>query len=206
MSEQIPATRMELRKLKTKRKTAQKGHQLLKEKTNQLIKSFYDLAVKTKNLRSELCQAFKRVLDQYQSSQATLTPAQINLLFAMPNRICEYDFGQTSIMSVDVPQIECICNEKDARLPYSPYSANTRYDKAIGEFYQLYPQLLELAKTEKSLTLLAREIEKCRRRVNALEGVIIPKYDRQIAQIIFALGEQERSNTARLIKIKKDKF
>lgn len=193
---------MELRKIKGKLQTANKGHQLLKEKTNQLIRVFYAFIAENKKLRNTVDTKMRIVFSQFQEAKSKITQNQIDLLFAMPSHVLKTEFSSKSILNVEVPVLEINENDVDRYLPYNPLSTNTKFDKSISVFYEISSMLLRLSEVEKTATLLAKEIEKCRRRVNALENIIIPKYQRQISDIQFKLAENERGVSAKLIKIK----
>lgn len=202
MNQNINATRMELRKIRTKLKTAQKGHKLLKEKVAELIRSFYSLVQELKQMRMEVENLQKYVFHEYEMSKTRLSSAEINLLFSMPTHSFELDFLTDNFLGVDVPKIVLNENVLDTHLPYSPLSSTSQMDKTVGDFYALFPKIIKLAELEKKVYLLCLEIEKGKRRVNALENVLIPNYEQNIHEIENKLEENERASTARLMKVK----
>lgn len=198
----VNPNRMELRKIRAKLKTAQKGHRLLKDKTNELIRNFYVLIKQTKQLRMDVEKKLKFAFDNFESAKARLTETEIQMLFSLPSKAFDFEFGYTTKLSVQMPTINLIQNEFDTNMPYSPLSSTTKMDKAVSVFYDVFPDVVKLSEMEKSAMLLADEIEKCKRRVNALENVLIPKYEKIIKDIEFKLSENERSTTAKLMKVK----
>lgn len=198
----VNPTRMELRKVRAKLKTAQKGHELLKEKMNELIRNFYSIIKQTKQLRMEVEKQLKIVFENYETAKTRLSENEIKLLFLLPSKTFDYNFTTTSYLSVEVPKVELTENTVDKNMPYSPLSSTTRMDKAVSLFYELFPQIVALGEIEKSAILLANEIEKCKRRVNALENVIMPKYQQTIDNIEFKLAENERGTISKLMKVK----
>lgn len=193
---------MELRKIRGKLKTAQKGHRLLKDKTNELIRNFYSIIKQTKQMRMDVEKRLKYVFENYETAKTRLSNNEIKMLFMLPSKTFDFTFDTTALLSVQVPKIELIENTIDTNMPYSPLSSTTKMDKAVSLFYELFPDIIALGEIEKKVTLLANEIEKCKRRVNALENVLIPKYEQTINQIEFKLAENERGNISRLMKVK----
>ncbi len=114
------------------------------------------------------------------------------------------EFNTTAIMNTEVPSIKIDDNVTTQNLPYSPLSSTSTMDKAVAEFYDVFHEIIRVAELEKSAYLLANEIEKCKRRVNAIEHIFVPKYEETISSISLKLSEAERSNTAKLMKLKGD--
>jgi len=200
----VNPTRMELRKTKAKLKTANKGHKLLKDKTNELIRNFYTVVRKAKEARMNVERKLKVIFDLYSQAKTRLSDSEIELLFMMPTHAVDLDFGISTIMNTEVPKIEIKENVLSQNLPYSPLSSTSTLDKAVAEFYEVFPEIVHVAELEKSAYLLANEIEKCKRRVNAIEHIFVPKYEETISSISLKLSEAERSNTAKLMKLKGD--
>lgn len=202
MSQNTSSTRMELRKLKTKLKTAQKGHRLLKEKVSELVRNFYGLIKDLKAKRVEVENLQKYVFQEYETSRTRLSEPEINLLFLMPTHAFELDFSNQNFLGVQVPDIKITENITDIHMPYSPLSSTSQMDKTVKDFYELFPKIVELASLEKKVFLICQEIEKGKRRVNALENVLIPDCEAKILHIENTLSENERSSTSRLMKVK----
>jgi len=193
---------MELRRIKGKFKTAQKGHRLLKDKTNELIRKFYACSGETLALRENVDGKLKNILENFSLAKLKLEDSYIDMLFSLPNEKYELQFKRSSMLSVEVPKIkyERVNTEADA-LPIGVLVSG-RVQAALDDFYKIVPELIKLAETEKSTFLLASEIEKNKRRVNALENILMPTYRKAIGNIELKLAENERSTTASLMKIK----
>ena len=200
----VNPTRMELRKTKAKLKTANKGHKLLKDKTNELIRNFYTVVREAKEARMGVERKLKIIFELYSQAKTRLSDSEIDLLFMLPTHVVDLNFGVSTIMNTEVPQIEVKENVLSENLPYSPLSSTSTLDKAVAMFYDVFPEIVHVAELEKSAYLLANEIEKCKRRVNAIEHIFVPKYEETISSISLKLSEAERSNTARLMKLKGD--
>ncbi len=200
----VNPTRMELRKTKAKLSVANKGHKLLKDKTNELIRNFYTVIRQAKEARMNVERKLKVIFDLYAQAKTRLSDSEIELLFILPTHIVNLGFGVGTIMNTEVPKIEVVENVVATTLPYSPLSSTSTLDKAVAQFYEVFPEIIHIAELEKSAYLLAQEIEKCKRRVNAIEHIFVPKYEETIASISLKLSEAERSNTARLMKLKGD--
>lgn len=198
----IKPTRGELRKLKSKLKTAQKGHKLLKDKTNELVRTFHNKIKENKDLRVEVEKKLKSILDEFQSSKTTISESQASILFALPSVAYSLEYSKDNLLSVEIPKITMEQNIIDKNMPYSPLSSTSRMDRAVADFFDLFPQIIKLAELEKTTMLLINEIEKCKRRVNALENILIPDYKNEISSIELKLSENEIENIARLKHIK----
>ncbi len=200
--ENVNSTRMELLKLQAKLKTAKNGHKLLKEKVSELVRNFYVLVKELKEKRLEVESLQKHVFQEYEFAKTKLFDEEINLLFAMPNHVFELDFSTDNFLGIEVPNINVCENVLDSHMPYSPLSSTSSLDKTVQDFYNLFPKLVYLASLEKKVNMVCDEIEKGKRRVNSLENVLIPNYESKILEIENKLSENERSNLARLMKVK----
>ena len=200
----VNPTRMELRKTKAKLKVANKGHKLLKDKTNELIRNFYTVVKDAKEARMEVERKLKVIFDLYAQAKTRLSDSEIELLFSLPTHVVNLEFGTTTIMNTEVPKVNILDNVISQNLPYSPLSSTSTLDKAVAQFYDVFHSIIHVAELEKSAYLLANEIEKCKRRVNAIEHIFVPKYEETISSISLKLSEAERSNTAKLMKLKGD--
>ena len=200
----VSPTRMVLTSLKKRLQTARKGHKLLKDKRDELMKRFLDIVRENKALREEVEEKLSVVHSRFVMARAVMTSESVEEALMFPKVEVNLKTSSRNIMSVDVPVLE-FTTEMGTEGDIYPYGfANTaaELDEAISTLSELTPRLLKLAETEKSAQLLADEIEKTRRRVNALEYVLIPDLEETIKYIVMKLEENERSNLTRLMKVK----
>ncbi|WP_071433405.1 V-type ATP synthase subunit D [Angelakisella massiliensis] len=201
---QVNPTRMELSRLKTRLKTSTRGHKLLKDKRDDLMKKFLELVRRNKELREEVEKKIMGVYDGFAIASAVMSPEMLEEALMLPKEQVELEVGSANMMSVDVPVFkftQSAGGEGDI-YPYGLVSTSGELDDSVAALKEVLPALLELAQMEKSAQLLAEEIEKTRRRVNALEYVQIPSLQETIKSITMKLDENERGNLARLMKIK----
>lgn len=198
----VNPTRMELRRLKTRLKTSVRGHKLLKDKSDEMIRRFMILVKENKRLREEVEAELASALNGFMLAKAVSTDAQIEEAIAMPAFEVELESGTQNVMSVEVPQLSIKETETSELFPYSFSSVTSELDSSIVTLSGLLTKLLRLAEVEKATNMLAFEIEKNRRRVNALEYVMIPQLEETIKYITMKLDENERSATIRLMKVK----
>ncbi|NLN65059.1 MAG: V-type ATP synthase subunit D [Clostridiaceae bacterium] len=200
----VNPTRMVLTGLKKRLVTARRGHKLLKDKRDELMKKFLDIVRENKRLREEVEEKLKVVHSRFVMARAVMNSELVEEALMFPKVEVALNTSTRNIMSVDVPVLE-FTTEGGTEGDIYPYGfANTtgELDEAIATLSNLTPELLRLAEMEKSAQLLADEIEKTRRRVNALEYVLIPNLEETIKYIIMKLDENERSNLTRLMKVK----
>lgn len=198
----VNPTRMELRRLKSRLKTAVRGHKLLKDKSDEMVRQFMIYARKNKQLRQETEAALSDALKGFMLARAVSDDQIIEEAVAMPASFVEAEVGTKSVMSVEVPQIKIKERKAKDMFPYSFSSVTAELDDSIVTLSGLVTKMVELAEVEKTCNMLADEIEKNRRRVNALEYVMIPELTETIKYISMKLEEQERSNVVRLMKVK----
>jgi V/A-type H+-transporting ATPase subunit D len=200
----VNPTRMVLTKLKGQLKTARKGHKLMKDKRDELMRIFLDLAREIKVFREDVDSELKDVYDSFAIARAVVVPEMLEEALMYPKNSVTLVASQKNVMSVNVPQFdfEQSKSESDSVYPYGYAMTSGELDKAIAKLTELFPKLLKLAAMEKEAMLLADEIEKTRRRVNALEYVKIPNYVETIKYIQMKLDENERGNQTRLMKVK----
>lgn len=202
----VNPTRMELSTLKKRLKTAQRGHKLLKDKQDELMKRFIDMVKKNKEIREavekELTLAFKNFL----IARAVMSSEMLEEAIMYPTRKIALEVGTKNIMSVNTPVFHLVNSdteeEKASSYPYGFANTSSELDSAIQNLQGVTDQLVELAQVEKSCQLMANEIEKTRRRVNALEYVMIPQLVETVKYITMKLDENERGNRVRLMKVK----
>lgn len=197
----VNPTRMELKKLKARLKTATRGHKLLKDKSDEMIRRFSVLIKRNKVLREEAEKELGSVLKEFAYAKALLSDAELENAFMMPASRIETDAGTGSIMNVAVPEIK-VEGGDDMRFPYAFSGVTSEADYSVKKISSAVKKLCELAETEKQVAMLADEIEKNKRRVNALEYVMIPQLEETISYISSKLEENERAATTRLMKVK----
>lgn len=195
-------TRMELRRLKTRLKTATRGHKLLKDKSDEMIRQFMVYVRENKRLREEIEAELSSALKGFTLARAVSSNAVIEEAVMMPATKAEISLSSDNVMSVEVPSISVVEHEGQDKYPYSFDTVTSELDASIGTLSTLLVKLVKLAEVEKTCNMLADEIEKNRRRVNALEYVMIPQIEETIKYINMKLDENERASTIRLMKVK----
>lgn len=200
----VNPTRMELTRLKKQLATATRGHKLLKDKQDELMRQFILLIRKNNRLRQEVEELMQNAMHQFMLADAAINENFIEELFMLPASEVSLDVVEKNIMSVKVP-IMNFNYDSDllaTSLEYGYLNSNAELDTTIDQFTQVLPKLLELTEIEKTCQLMSSEIEKTRRRVNALEYMTIPQLEQTIYRIRMKLEENERAEITRLIKIK----
>ena len=200
----VSPTRMVLTGLKKRLKTARRGHKLLKDKRDELMKKFLDIVRENKRLREEVEEKLNIVHSRFVMARAVMNTELVEEALMFPKTEVNLNASTRNIMSVDVPTLEFTTSDnlEGDIYPYGFANTTGELDEAIATLSALTPELLKLAEMEKSAQLLADEIEKTRRRVNALEYVLIPDLEETIKYITMKLDENERSNLTRLMKVK----
>lgn len=200
----VNPTRMELATLKAKLSTASRGHKLLKDKQDELMRQFILLIRKNNELRAEVEAKLTKAMQSFVMAKALLNEKFIEELVAIPPRSVSLDLYEKNIMSVKVPVMNFNYNDNgnSEELVYGYLNSNSELDTSIEQMADVLKQLLELSEIEKTCQLMADEIEKTRRRVNALEYMTIPRYEETIYFIQMKLDESERAAITRLMKVK----
>ncbi len=198
----VNPTRMELRRLKTRLKTATRGHKLLKDKSDEMIRQFMVYVRENKRLREEIEAELSSALKGFTLARAVSSNAVIEEAVMMPATKAEISLSSDNVMSVEVPSISVVEHEGQDKYPYSFDTVTSELDASIGTLSTLLVKLVKLAEVEKTCNMLADEIKKNRRRVNALEYVMIPQIEETIKYINMKLDENERASTIRLMKVK----
>lgn len=198
----VNPTRMELRRLKDRLKTAVRGHKLLKDKSDEMIRRFMEYAKQNKALREEVEKELADALRSFVLAKAVSDEYAIQEAVVMPSSQITLTASTDNVMSVIVPKFELHKTQGEDKYPYSYGSVTAELDGSIAILTELMQKLIKLAEIEKTCNMLADEIEKNRRRVNALEYVMIPQTEETIRYITMKLDENERGNTVRLMKIK----
>lgn len=201
---QVNPTRMELTRQKKKLATATRGHKLLKDKRDELMRRFLELVRENKALREKVEAGIAAANQNFVLARAGMSDAVLNTAMLAPKQEVYIELSSKNIMSVEVPEIKVKTRTPDANDIYSYGYAFTSadLDDSVHALAELLPDMLRLAEVEKSCQLMAEEIEKTRRRVNALEHVMIPDAQEKIKYITMKLDENERSTQIRLMKVK----
>ena len=197
-------TRMELTRLKGKLKTAQRGHKLLKDKRDELMKQFLDTVREVRTLRAQVEEELMRVHSSFTVASALMSGKALEQALMYPTQGVELDMTFRNVMSVNVPIYHYKTRTDDAGdiFPYGFAATSGELDGAVAALGEVFQSMLQLAQIEKTAQLMAEEIEKTRRRVNALEYVVIPKTEEAIRYISMKLDENDRATTTRLMKVK----
>ena len=198
----VNPTRMELKKLKARLKTAVRGHKLLKDKSDEMIRRFSIIIRENKKLREQAEQELSSVLKEFAKARGLVSREEIERIFSMPTVTLSLGLSTSSVMNVEVPQIEVTANTSDEIYPYSFTAITSEADYAVRQISKVIETLVKLASVEKTVQMLAKEIEKNKRRVNALEHVMIPQLEETIKYISAKLDENERGALTRLMKVK----
>jgi len=203
-STQVTPTRMELRRLKRKLVTAVKGHRLLKDKRDELMRQFLDLVREDMELRKKVEKGIVDANRNFVLAKAGMSEETLRSSLMAPKQEVLLTVDKKNVMSVDIPVFDYQTRTPDENDIYSYGFAFTSsdLDGAVRSLSDVFPDMLKLAEIEKSCQLMAAEIEKTRRRVNALEHVIIPETQEGIRYITMKLDENERSTQVRLMKVK----
>ena len=203
-SKTVNPTRMELTRLKKKLVTAIRGHKLLKDKRDELMRQFLNMVRENKTLREEVEQSIAQANSAFALARAMMSDEALNAALLAPKQEISIELESKNIMSVNIPVFHTKTRTPDENDIYSYGFAFTSadLDEAVKSLSEILPRLLLLAEREKSCQLLAEEIEKTRRRVNALEHVVIPETQENIRYITMKLDENERSTQIRLMKVK----
>ncbi len=200
----VNPTRMELTRLKKSLQTAIRGHKLLKDKRDELMRQFLDIVRENKALRLRVEQKLNEANQYMAVAGSVMKREALASALLMPKQGVDLKIGTKNIMSVDIPtfSVKTKTDSKTDIFSYGFVNTSGDLDKSISILSDTLDDMLKLAEYEKSAQLLASEIEKTRRRVNALEYVMIPNYQDTIKYITMKLEEADRSNTTRLLKIK----
>ncbi len=200
----IIPTRMELSKLKKKLATAIRGHKLLKDKRDELMRQFLDIVREAKALRETVEDGIKKANKNISIARSFMQREVLETALLMPKQGIDIEVFKKNIMSVEVPVFESKMRS-DNKGDFASYGfafTNSDLDEGISILSNLLPDILKLAEKENMAKIMSDEIEKTRRRVNALEHVLIPDLQQNIRFISMKLDENERSNQARLMKVK----
>jgi len=200
----ITPTRMVLNQLKGRLKTARRGHKLLKDKRDELMRQFMDVVKLNKKLRTRVEEGLTAAFASQQVASSIMSPEMLEQALLYPRQSVELGMSFRNIMSVNVPVYTFKTANTDTGeiYPYGFAQTSGELDDALTQLSKVFEDMLELAQVEKTMQLLAEEIEKTRRRVNALEYVMIPELEGNIKYITMKLEENENATKVRLIKVK----
>ncbi|OFW55967.1 MAG: V-type ATP synthase subunit D [Candidatus Solincola sediminis] len=196
----VNPNRMELLKLRRRTAIAKRGHKLLKDKLDELMKRFMALIRESGSAREKVEAKLQEAYTIFSIARAEVTAEEVEEAFAVPSAVLDVEVGEKRIMGVKAPHFEIRFQGG-----YDCYSLTTTpmaFDAALEHYRELLPMMIELGEKENNIRLLAIEIEKTRRRVNALEYVLIPSLEETVVYISMKLDEMERSYRTQLMKIK----
>lgn len=204
MEIRVNPTRMELNRLKRRLAMAQRGHKLLKDKRDELMRQFLILVRKNKELREEVEDRLAGAFRKFMLARAVMSAEAVEEAIMFPKERLEVHLGSQNIMCVHAPKLtwERVSENTDSMYPYGFAETSGDLDDSISTLAELLPRLLELAEVEKAVALLAAEIERTRRRVNALEYIMIPQLMTSVRYVTMKLDENERGSLTRLMKVK----
>ncbi|MGN1017646.1 MAG: V-type ATP synthase subunit D [Oscillospiraceae bacterium] len=200
----ITPTRMMLKQLKGRLKTARRGHKLMKDKRDELMRRFMDIVKLNKQLRERVETGLTASFASLQVASAIMSPEVLEQALLYPRQSVELGIEFKNIMSVNVPEYSFHTKNNDPSeiYPYGFAQTSGELDDALEQMAKVFEDMLELAQVEKTMQLLAEEIERTRRRVNALEYVMIPELEENIRYITMKLEENENATKVRLLKVK----
>ena len=200
----VNPTRMEMKRIQTRYQTARKGHKLLKDKRDELMKQFLDVVREDKALRERVEEALGKVYQSFTVASAVSSPKMLEEALICPKKEGELSVEYKNMMSVTVPVFHLRVHAEGGSDSYNYGLVFTsgELDSSLRELNGILEDLIRLAELEKTAQLLAEEIERTRRRVNALEYILMPQYLATIKTIKMKLDENERGNTTRLMKVK----
>ena len=204
MEIRVNPTRMELNRLRGRLQMATRGHKLLKDKRDELMRQFIELVKENKRLRESIEGKLADSFANFLLASAVMSSETLEEALMYPTASINVEVATKNIMSVRVPEITLVEAEtaSEHAVNYGFASTSAELDSSIETLAQVLPELMRLADLEKKVYLLADEIDKTRRRVNALEHVMIPELEATIKYIRMKLDENERSTLTRLMKIK----
>ena len=200
----VSPTRMELTRLKTRLRTAIRGHKLLKDKRDELMRQFLEIVRRNRELRIRVDEGLSKANRSLAVASAIMSPEILEQSLLYPRQRVEFDMGFKNVMSVNVPvyNFHTELDDSSTIYPYGFAQTSGELDDALSALSDVFRDMLELAQIEKTMQLLADEIERTRRRVNALEYVMIPEMQTSIKYITMKLEENDRSTKVRLMKVK----
>lgn len=200
----VNPTRMQLTKLKKQLMTAVRGHKMLKDKRDELMRQFLELVRETRDIRDKVEAQINECNAHFVNASAVMSKESLDASLLSPKQQVNIETESKNVMSVEIPQFAASSRTNDSGdiYPYGFAFTSFELDDAILSLNNVLPDLIKLAQMEKSCELMSAEIEKTRRRVNSLEHVMIPRYQDTIKYISMKLEENDRSSRTRLMKVK----
>lgn len=200
----VNPTRMQLTKLKKQLATAVRGHKMLKDKRDELMRRFIDLVQENKQLRDKVEQELTECNSHFVNASAVMSKQALDASLMSPKQQISVEVSSKNVMSVNIPKFSTSTRTADKGdiFPYGFAFTSFELDDAVMSLNEILPDLIRLAEIEKSCEMMSAEIEKTRRRVNSLEHVMIPRYQETIKYISMKLEENDRSSRTRLMKVK----
>ncbi len=200
----VNPTRMQLSKLKKQLTTAVRGHKMLKDKRDELMRRFLDLVKETRELRDKVEKELSACNAHFVNASAVMSAEALDASLMSPKQQVSLEVSSRNVMSVDIPEFSAVTRTSDSGdiFPYGFAFTSFELDDAVMSLNELLPDMIRLAQIEKSCEMMSAEIEKTRRRVNSLEHVMIPRYQETIKYISMKLEENDRSSRTRLMKVK----
>ena len=199
----VNPTRMELSRLRKRLTTATRGHKLLKDKQDELVRQFIDLVKKNQSLRKKMEESLERGMQEYVLASSSIADHVLQEIFTIPLNTISLDVQSKSIMNTEVPVFNTMYKEESNvdELSYGFFTTTSELDLSLSHLDSIVPLMMQLAEIEKTCQLIAHEIEVTKRRVNALEYLTIPNLTDTIQYIQNTLDENERGNVTRLMKV-----
>jgi len=197
---EVNATRMELLKLRKRVALARKGYNLLKRKQDELMRQFLELLEQIGTLRRDIEGRLANAHRNFLMARSVMDSESMEEAIMFPNQKLTLDVSTAPVMNLRLPKFQVQTEGKV--YAYGFLNTSAELDSALGAYSELLPEMLRLSQIERSVELLANEIEVTRRRVNALEYVLIPNLVDTIKYITMRLDEMERSNLSRLMRVK----
>lgn len=200
----VNPTRMQLQKLKKQLTTAVRGHKMLKDKRDELMRQFLDLIKETRELREKVERELEECNAHFVNASAVMSKQALDASLMSPKQQVSIEVGSKNVMSVETPVFTTSTrtNDEGDIFPYGFAFTSFELDDAVMSLNDILPDMIRLAQIEKSCEMMSAEIEKTRRRVNSLEHVMIPRYRDTIKYISMKLEENDRSSRTRLMKVK----
>jgi len=198
----VNPTRMELNKTKERLRNSQRGHKLLKDKRDDLVKKLVVMATRSRDMRKTVEKELAAVYGGMSIAEALMSPMALEVATMTPKQSVSLEINFQNLMGVEIPVYKYKKKSAEDIIPYGYYGTSIELDNALLSLNRVLPLLLELSQIEKSVQLLSLEIEKTRRTVNALEFVRIPNLQQTVKYIRMKLDENERGNITRLMKVK----
>lgn len=197
----VNPTRMELTRVKRQLSTAKRGHKLLKDKQDEFVQRFMEIIKENRALRLEVEEELAKIMKKYISAKQKMSFEGIVEALMVPSNSVSLSTSSRTVMNIKIPTIQYEAKDK-IDLTYGFAFTHPDLDDAIMSLSKLLPKMIKMAELEKACDMLAKEIEKTRRRVNAIEFIMIPEMEETIRYITMKLEDNERSNIIRLMKSK----